>query len=429
VNVRENRDFQEVTVTVRGMAGQRSRLPFALVAAAVAAGAATFLLKPRSGLIEPAAVELTAYFSPAELDRANDFRDLQRVIGLGGVALSGGVLALLALRPPRGARRLLERAGRRPVRGGAATAAGLSVALVVVGLPLDLWAHERAVSVGLSTQSLGPWLGDVAKSALISAPIAGLGGALAVVLMRRFRRNWWAPASGAVVAFAVASLYLAPVLVDPLFNRFEPLPQGALRSEVLRLAERADVDVGEVLRVDASRRTTGVNAYVGGLGHTKRVVLYDNLIERLPRDQVLSVVAHELAHVKNRDIPRGILWLAIAAPFGMLLAQRLTEAIAGDRRGPEALPALALAVGLVSFALTAAGGVLSREVEARADAFALELTDDPKAFVDLERGLALRNVSDPDPPALLHGLFGSHPTTLERIGFGEAYRSGRRPAG
>jgi STE24 endopeptidase len=219
------------------------------------------------------------------------------------------------------------------------------------------------------------------------------------------------------------------VVLDPLFNRFERLPDGPLRTSVLELAERAEVDVGEVYRVDASRRTTASNAYVGGLGETKRVVLYDNLIDEFPEDQVRSVVAHELAHVKNQDVPKGLLWLAIVALPAMLLAQRLTERIdrhggrrAGVVRGvPAALPALALSVALVSFFVQIAGNWLSRQVEARADAFALELTEEPAAFVGLQRSLALRNVSDPDPPEVLHELFGTHPTTVERIGSGLAW--------
>jgi len=377
-------------------------------------------------LIEPVTVDPTAYFSPAELRRAEDFRGVQRLIAVGGLVVSGGTLALLALRPPR---RLLERAGGRPVLGAAAVGAGISVTLVLTGLPLSVWAHERAVDVGLSTQSLGPWLVDVGRSAAIGALLAAVGGAVGVALIRRFPRRWWIPGAAVVMGFAVVVLYLQPVLVDPIFNRFEPLPKGELRSDVLRLAKRAGVDVGEVYRIDASRRTTAINAYVAGVGHTKRVVLYDNLIDDFPPDQVRSVVAHELGHVAGRDLPRGLLWIAIVAPAGTLLVQRLAEAIGGrdgfgeraGKPGPAALPAVALSLALVSFGLTCAGNALSRPVEARADSFALDLTGDAKAFVALERSIAVRNVADPDPPAVLHRLLGTHPTTLERIGFGEAF--------
>jgi len=258
---------------------------------------------------------------------------------------------------------------------------------------------------------------------------------VAVALVRRFPRHWWAPAGAVVVAASVALTYAAPLVIDPLFNRFDRLPDGELRTEVLELAERAEVEVGEVYRVDASRRTTASNAYVSGLGETKRVVLYDNLLEDLPPDQVRSVVAHELAHVSYDDVPRGLLWVAIVALPSMLLVQRLTERFdrgrpAGARAGstpaagapargiPALLPALALSLALVSFGGQIAGNWLSRQVEARADAFALELTNDPAAFVGLQRSLAAENVSEPDPPQLLHDLFGTHPTTVERIGFG-----------
>jgi STE24 endopeptidase len=184
------------------------------------------------------------------------------------------------------------------------------------------------------------------------------------------------------------------------------------------------VDVGEVYRVDASRRTTGANAYVAGLGHTKRVVLYDNLIEDFKSAEVRSVVAHELAHVKHDDVPRGLLFLALIAPPGMLLVQRMAQLLAPGARGADLVPALAFSIAIVSFTGQIAGNYVSRGVEARADAFALRLTNDPEAFVSLERRLTLQNVSDPDPPELTQTLFGTHPTTLERLGYGEAY-SGR----
>jgi STE24 endopeptidase len=404
----------------------RSRLPLAIVVAVAAAGLATFLLRPRSGMIEPAPVDVKGYFTAFQLDRAHDFRGVQRVLGIGGLVAGTATLAILTWRPPR---RVFDRLGRRPILGGVAAGAGLSLLLVVVGLPLSAIGHERAVNVGLSTQSWLPWLGDLAKSSAIDAVFAAAGGAIAMALVRRFRRNWWAPAAVVVAVFGVVTIWLFPVVIDPIFNKFEPLRPGPTRSDVLELAHKAGVDVGEVYRVDASRRTTAANAYVGGLGHTKRVVLYDNLISGFPRDELRLVVAHELGHQKHHDLYRGLLWLALVAPAGTFLAQALAERFArrdglddpGRKPLPVVLPAIALAVAIVSFGFGAASNVLSRQVEARADAFSLRLTNDPAAFVQLERRLALRNISDPDPPALTQALFGTHPTTAERIGIGEAF--------
>ncbi|HEX2415780.1 MAG TPA: M48 family metalloprotease [Thermoleophilaceae bacterium] len=404
----------------------RLRLPLAILVAVAAAGAATFLLRPRSGLIEPAPVDVQAYFTAFQLERAEDFRSVQRLLGLGSLVMSTGTLALLAWRPPRG---VFERLGRRPLLGAAAAGAGISLLLVVVGLPLSVWRRERAIDVGLATQSWVDWALDLLLSSAINAGFAAAGGLVALVLVRRFRRHWWVPAAGLVVAFGVFTIWLYPVLIDPLFNDFEKLRPGPVRQDVVELAREADVDVGEVYRVDASRRTTAANAYVGGLGHSKRVVLYDNLISSFPRDQVRLVVAHELGHQKNNDLPRGLLWLALVAPAGTFLAQRLAERFGrrfgmGDpnvKPGPVVIPAVALAVTLVSLGLGSASNVLSRQVEARADAFALDLTRDPASFVQFERRIALRNITDTDPPQLFHLLFGTHPTIRERIGFGEAW--------
>ena len=405
----------------------RSRLPLAIVVAVAAAGAATFLLRPRSGIIDPAAVDVQGYFTAFQLDRAEDYRSVQRVLAVGGLIVGTGTLALLAWRPPR---RLFDRLARRPILGGAVAGAGISLLLVLVEFPLSAWRHERAVDVGLNTQTWFDWVTDVAKSAGVDAAFAAAGGAVALLLVRRFRRNWWAPAAAVIVAFGVVTIWLFPVVIDPIFNDFEKLPAGATRSDVLELADRAGVDVGEVYRVDASRRTTAANAYVGGLGNSKRVVLYDNLISGFPRDEIRMVVAHELGHQKHNDLIRGLAWLALVAPAGTFLVQRLAEAFArrdglgdpGIKPGPIVLPAIALAIGLVTFGMGAASNVLSRQVEGRADAYSLSLTRDPAAFTQLERRLAIRNVSDPDPPRLLHILFGTHPTTAERIGIGEAWQ-------
>ncbi|MEA2375760.1 MAG: endopeptidase, partial [Thermoleophilaceae bacterium] len=273
------------------MHGRDIRLPVAVGVAVLAAGVATVVLRPRSGLIQSAPARATAYFSPGELDRIHAYVGPQRALGLGGLALTGGALVLLALRPPRPVRRALERASARPLLGSAAAGAGLSVGVALIGLPIAAVAHGRAVDYGLSTQGWGAWAGDVAKSDAIAAAFAGGGAFLLVALMRRFPRRWWLPAGVAVVVLGGVFTFLAPVVLDPVFNKFTPVPSGRLRDDVLDLGRRAGVHVGKVYRVDASRRTTGANAYVGGLGSTKRVVLYDNLIEGHSPAQVRSVVA------------------------------------------------------------------------------------------------------------------------------------------
>ncbi len=404
------------------MKAHRVGLPLAAGIALVAAGAATFVLRPRSELIEPAQVAATDYFSPRQLDRVHDFRDPQRLLGIGGLLISTGTLAVLAIRPPRRVRRALERGAGRPILAAGAAGGALSIVLVGVGLPLAAVAEQRARDVGLSTQGWGLWLGDSAKSAGIGAVLAALGGALLMGLIRRFPRTWWALGAGVVVAFSAVFVFFSPVLIDPLFNKFTALPDSPLRSEILALAHKDGVDVGEVFRVDASRRSTGANAYVNGIGHTKRVVLYDTLLNDFTPAETRSVVAHELGHVKHRDVPRGLLFLAIVAPAGMFLIKRLAERLAPEMRsgraaGPVVLPAAALSIALVSFVLNIPGNALSREVERSADGHALNLDRDPAAFIGVERKLVTQNVADPDPPDWLQFLFGTHPKAVDRIGY------------
>jgi STE24 endopeptidase len=405
------------------------RLPAAVVAAVVVAEAAVWLLRP-DGVIEPLPVSESSYFTAAQLDRAHDFRGLQRLIGLGGLAAQGAVLVLLVARPPRRAVARAERLARgRPLVAAAIVGAGVAIAVQLAALPFGAWAHERSVDVGLSTQEWGPWLVDQAKAGGITAALAAAGAAVFVALMRRFPRRWWLAGAGAVVAIEVVFVWLAPVVLDPLFNRYEQLPQGRTRAAVTELARRAGVDVGDVLVVDASRRTTAANAYVGGLGPTKRVVLYDTLLERFEPAEVDLVVAHELAHVEQRDLARGMLWVAIVASPAMYVVMLLTRrwsARAEVAPGASAsVPALALALAAVALGSVVISSQLSRAVENRADAFSLELTDKPRDFVALERRLALANVSDPDPPALYRALLGSHPSTVQRIGIARAYQRDR----
>ena len=393
------------------------RLPVALVTAVVVAEAAVVVMRPR-GLPDPLPVQARDYFSAAQIEKAESFREGQLWIYVAQTALGLAVLALIVRRPPR---RLEDI--RRPNLAGAAVAAAISVITAVVALPLAALARDRAKDVGLVTQAWPDWLGDQAKAAGIGAVFSAIGGAVLVFAMRRFGRRWWIPGAVVVVAFGTITTYAGPVLLDPVFNKFTPVPQGKLGSDVLKLAREAGVDVGQVYEMDASRRTTAANAYVTGLGHTKRVVLYDNLVNDFTPAETRMVVAHELGHVHHHDTRNGLIWLAIVAPFGMWAVAALVERLAprDGALGPRAVPAAALAIAIVVPVLSMVSNQLSRPVEARADAFSLQLTDDPQTLIDFQRRIAVKNVSDPQPPGVARFLLGTHPSTLERIGMAKAF--------
>lgn len=375
------------------------------------------VLTPRCQPAQPARVDLRAYFTHEEIERGIRYARPQRALGLARTAVELGSLGLLVWKPP-GA---IARSWGRPVAGGAAVGGLLALALSAPPLPLSAISRRRAIAVGLDTQPWKGWAGDLVKANAIGTLFAGAAGAAVVASTRRWPDTWWAPAAAGSVVVGALLAALAPVILDPLFNDFTPLPQGQTRSDVLELAATAGVSVGDVFSVDASRRTTAANAYVTGLGPTKRVVLYDTLLDRYSRDEVRLVVAHELGHVRHRDVQRGIAYAAIAAPGLGLAVQRLASALSDERGRPAALPALALAAALLSAPVGVIGNRLSRALERRADRFSLELAGAPDAFVSFERAIALQNLADLDPPRWVAGLLATHPPTAERLGAAVAF--------
>jgi STE24 endopeptidase len=388
-----------------------------MILALAAAELGVRLLAPRSKPADPSPIDVEDYFEHAEIERGARYARPQLALGLARSAIDLGLLVAVVRRPPR----LLRDRGGTSLADGALSGAGLALALTAPTLPLAALGRRRAISVGLVTQSWRGWAVDLAKSTAIETALAGAGGAAIITATRRYPRTWWGPAAAGSVLIGGVFAALAPVVLDPIFNKFTPLPEGTTRSDVLELAAAAGVKVGEVYSVDASRRTTAANAYVTGLGPTKRVVLFDTLLDRYSRDEIRLVVAHELAHVRHRDVPRGVVYAALVAPAGALAVQRLSWALSPARGAAAALPALALAGTLVAVPIGLIGNRLSRALERRADAFSLELAGAPEAFVSFERRIALQNVADLDPPRWVSSLLASHPPTTERIGAAVAF--------
>jgi STE24 endopeptidase len=341
-----------------------------------------------------------------------------------GVAVDLSLLAGIALTTP----------GRELVRGVAELAGGwapgrvtlATVAVVAVRalarLPFSVRAFRQDVRAGLATQRLPGFLRDWLKARAVGlvltvVPLAGL------VLAARWRPPGWPWVAAVAAALLVAVLaLLGPVLIEPLFNRFTSLHPGRLRDRLLQLAGSMRVPVRDVLVTDASRRTTRVNAYVSGLGRTRRVVVYDTLVRSSAHDELALVAAHELAHVRHRDVLFGTVATAAAAAGAVLLAIGLFDRAAvrdlfgvGGLGDPLAVPGLLLLAAAGSLLAAPAANLVSRWSEARADWVALEVTGDAATAVAVERRLALDNRADLRPNRLLVALFSSHPPTMARI--------------
>jgi len=393
-----------------------------IVATALLAVAVSWLAV---GLLSPDPFEPSAPVAAEQvlgteaLERAEAYRAAQRPRIVAAILIELIVLALLVLGKAAPLRRLRKTLPSRPLLGGAVAGAAISLLLAVAALPVALIGHERAVEVGLSNQDLPAWLGDRSLAALIAVLIAAAGGFLLIALQRRAGSLWWLPGSLVVVGFAIVVTWLGPYLLTPLFNELEPLPEGRTRDVVTRLAADADIEIGEIYRVDASRRSRALNAYVDGLGSSKRVVVYDTALEGVSGRPLRSLLAHELAHVKQRDLPRGILFVALVAPFGLLFVRTLGDRLAASSGAAPgtagALPAYVFALALTTLVIGSISNQLSRHVEAKADQIAIELSDDPKALILLQRQLARTNLSDPDPPGWWTAVFSTHPSPVDRV--------------
>lgn len=369
----------------------------------------------------PSPVAADDHFSAAEIDRAEGFYRSSRLWSWSSLAVSLAVACWLGF--GRRGRQLAEHT-RGPwwLRVVQVVAALLVIGRVAT-LPFAIGLRRLLLDEGLSTSSWPAWAFDLLKGELVDIVVTAIAIVVLLGCARRWRRAWPAVAGGLLAVLVVLGSFVYPLVVEPLFNDFESLPDGELRTEILALAEVEDVGVDDVLVADASRRTTTLNAYVSGFGDTRRVVVYDTLVDDAPRDEALSVVAHELAHAKHHDVLIGTTLGAAGALMGVGLLGLVTGWL--TRRGRPAV-AEVTAVPLV-LALVALGGVLtepvqngiSRRIETRADVTALEATADradaAEAFIGLQVRLAQRSLADPTPPAWAHWWFGSHPTVLERI--------------
>ena len=320
-----------------------------------------------------------------------------------------------------------------------AFACELLLLTTLLNLPLRVYAHRASVGFGFSVQHWRGWLLDQAKNFLLVYMLGSLFVLLLFFLIRKFPPRWWLWLWFPTMVAVLFGVYLAPLLVDPLFNRFQPLNQTnpALVQQIETLARHGSIDIPpeRMYLMNASEKTPLLNAYVTGFGSSKRLVIWDTLLTRAAPDEILIIVGHEMGHYVLRHIVRGILvsfaGILLAFFAGFHLFQSLLR-----RFGPRwqiqsqddwaALVIMLLVLQILTFFSAPIQNSFSRAMEHDADVFGQEavhgIVSDPQATGQAaEQMLGESFYADPNPPALVEFWTDSHPSTPFRAAFARHY--------
>lgn len=319
----------------------------------------------------------------------------------------------------------VERRVRPPVARTLLFLLGFTLVSSLLELPLTFyrgWALPHQYR--LSDQPPLAWLWDRAKELGIGLAITAPLVVALYALIRRQPRRWWFSFWLLSIPVTIFLVLLAPVLLDPVFHHYEPLRDQALREKILALAAKAGIEGGRVYQVDMSRETKTINAYVTGLGATKRIVLWDTTLEKLKPDEILFIMGHEMAHYVYNHVYWGVGFSIAGSFFLFFLLDRLTRVALG-RWGPAwgvrgmgdlaSLPALAAMLTLLQFLGAPIMSAVSRTMEAQADRFGLEITGDGRAAARAFVKMSEDNLSLPSPPPFIRFWLGTHPSLQERI--------------
>lgn len=313
------------------------------------------------------------------------------------------------------------------IAGQALYLVGFITLTTVATLPLGFYTgYTVEHRFGLSNETVSGWLADESKSLVISVAIMVPLGLGAYRLLAQALDFWWLYAALLWTAFGFVLAYLAPVIIMPLFNKFDPIDDVDLKQDILELAERARVRVSDVLRTDMSKRTKKANAFFAGLGNTKRIVLGDTLLAEYSRPEILTVIGHEMGHWKLGHLRKNTAAQIVGTLAGFYLADHFLRAGVAyfNFKGLDdiaGLPLIILAFMVLGVILMPAANGLSRRFERQADAFELRLVRQPEAAISTFEKLARQNLADPSPHPLIVFLLYSHPPIAERVAMARAY--------
>lgn len=298
----------------------------------------------------------------------------------------------------------------------------LFVTVTLLQMPLTLYAdYYREKQYGLLTQSLPGFLADQAKSILIGCIIGSILVMIVYGVLRRAPRLWWAWVSGVMIMFVIFVLAVAPVVIMPMFNKFTPVENVAIRDSILQMAHDHGIPADGVYQMDASRRTDRIGAYVNGMLGSMRIVMFDTTLKRCTPQEIQMIMGHEMGHYVLNHIWKAIGFLAVLVILGLLSVRWGFARVL--RRWPNTgiegiadvagLPVLWLLFSLVVFVVTPILNTYSRRNEAQADDFGLDASRQPDAAAITF--LKLGEYRDLEPNPVIEAVFFDHPSGKSRI--------------
>ncbi len=302
----------------------------------------------------------------------------------------------------------------------------------VLNLPLAYYqGFVRQHAYDLSNQTLGKWWGDSFKGLMVGLILAVLTTWVPYLLIRKSPKRWWLYTGMVLVPFIFLINMIAPIWIAPLFNDFGPMQDKALESKILALADQAGIEGSRVFEVDKSVDTKAVNAYVTGFLGTKRIVLWDTIVEKLEDEELLFVMGHEMGHYVLGHVVKGTLLVSLLVMAGLYFVHRVSGGLIARNQHKfgfselgdfASLPLLQLLLGVAIFVFSPGFLAYSRHVEHESDRFSLELTQDNVAAANGFVKLQQENLGNPYPGPLYKFWRASHPPLGERIDFANSYR-------
>jgi STE24 endopeptidase len=299
----------------------------------------------------------------------------------------------------------------------------LSCTNAIISIPFDLYGTFKIENkYGFNTMSWRLWISDFMKSIILSIIFIGITTAGALYLMKASPDFWWFFVWLFFLLFSIFIMYISPYVIEPLFNKFTPIDDEDIEGSIRDLMKKAGIKISRVFKIDASKRSTHTNAYFTGIGKVKRIVLYDTLLKKMEKSEILSVLAHEAGHWKKKHVLKMIIVVEAMSLIGIYIAFLMIKSgillrifsIQNDTVFASLL-ILGFIGGIVSFPLTPLFSYFSRRHEREADRFAAEMTENPEAMATSLIKLSKDNLSNLHPHPLYANFYYSHPPVLQRI--------------